>query len=208
MTFCGRRRPSFKGASTLGRYEWGMHTPRLATPASRRASASPAGRRRTSDFAVLGPPLAATAIALLAFAWLNAGLPWPGAVQRNYLPVSHGLSVVDGDTIRIDGTLTRLVGFNAPETWKPNCAAERNLGEAATRRLKQLVDGGNVSFASVHCACKPGTEGTSACNYGRACGSLAIDGRDAGSILISEGLAVSYRCGATGCPPTPRPWCG
>ena len=181
-----------------------MRKPRLAY--SPRRAAAPRPRRRP-DFAVLGPPLAATVVALAALGWLNAGLPWPGTAQRDYLPVAHGVSVVDGDTIRIGDRLTRLVGFNAPETWKPNCDAEQRLGEAATRRLRQLVAGGDVRFASVHCACRPGTEGTPDCNYGRSCGSLTIDGRDVGSTLISEGLAVRYSCGRTGCPPPPRPWC-
>jgi hypothetical protein len=36
---------------------------------------------------------------------------------------------------------------------------------------------------------------------------LKANGRDVGSILISEGLAVPFHCRGTGCPPTPRPWC-
>jgi len=32
-------------------------------------------------------------------------------------------------------------------------------------------------------------------------------GRDVGSILIEEGLAVPFVCGATHCPRTPKPWC-
>jgi hypothetical protein len=58
----------------------------------------------------------------------------------------------------------------------------------------------------VACACRPGEEGTRLCNFGRLCGSLSIDGREAGQILISEGLAHSYVCGATSCPKR-RPWC-
>ena len=42
-------------------------------------------------------------------------------------------------------------------------------------------------------ACVAGTEGTSACNYGRLCGRLPVQGRDVGTILISEGLATSLR---------------
>lgn len=53
----------------------------------------------------------------------------------------------------------------------------------------------------------PGTEGTSLCNYGRSCGTLRAGGRDVGSILKDEGLAVAFVCGRTSCPPTPRPWC-
>jgi hypothetical protein len=186
-----------------------LSKPLLAYSTSQRVSPPRSRQRAKSDFAVIAPPLVATLIAVLALLWLNIGLPLPGAAAKgNFLPVTDGISVVDGDTIRIDGRLTRLTGFNAPETWKPNCAAERSQGEAATARLRRLVDGGAVSFAPVHCSCKPGTEGTADCNYGRACGSLRVDGRDVGGILIAEGLAVPYQCGVTGCPPSPRPWCG
>ncbi len=184
-----------------------MRKPHLVHTAAWRAPPR-AGQRRKFDFGILAPPLAATAVAVLALFWLRAGMPLPDAAKRSFVPVTRGISVVDGDTIRINGRLTRLTGFNAPETWKPNCTAEQRLGEAATARLRQLVDGGEARYASVRCACRPGTEGTMNCNYGRACGSLRVDGRDVGDILISEGLAVRYRCGTTGCPPSPRPWCG
>lgn len=184
-----------------------MHKPHVVHATAWRAPSAGAGRRRRPDFGVLGPPLAATFVALLAFVWLNAGAPLPDTVKRVFQPAA-AISVVDGDTIRIDGKLTRLVGFNAPETWKPACPAEQRLGEAATARLRDLVAGGSVSFASVACACPAGTEGTAACNYGRACGSLRVDDRDVGEILISEGLAVRFTCTGTHCPATPRPWCG
>jgi endonuclease YncB( thermonuclease family) len=115
--------------------------------------------------------------------------------------------VTDGDTIRIEGERVRLVGFNAPETFKAACAKERELGDDATRRLKTLLANEPADFAKVPCACPPGTEGTDLCNYGRRCGILRAAGRDVGAILISEGLAVPYQCGATSCPPAPRPWC-
>ncbi|NKJ72836.1 thermonuclease family protein [Rhizobium leguminosarum bv. viciae] len=118
-------------------------------------------------------------------------------------------TVTDGDTVHIigDAAGTRLVGFNTPEVFSPGCQLERQLGERASSRLKELVTNGNARLTKVACACTPGAEGTSACNYGRSCGILRIDGKDVGSILISEGLAVPFVCGKTGCPPTPRPWC-
>ncbi|WP_260687559.1 thermonuclease family protein [Rhizobium laguerreae] len=118
-------------------------------------------------------------------------------------------TVTDGDTIRlIDGTRVRLVGYNSPEKFEPQCSKEAALGNRASERLRQLVaTGSSTDVQLVQCSCKPGTEGTKKCNYGRSCGRLVIDGRDVGQTLISEGLAVPFLCGATGCPPTPRPWC-
>lgn len=122
----------------------------------------------------------------------------------------NDFTITDGDTIRIigEGKGTRLVGFNAPESIKPGCAEERVLGQRAKARLRQLVSKGRLSLERVRCSCMPGTEGTNRCNYGRSCGILRVDGRDVGDILISEGLAVPFVCGATSCPPTPKPWCG
>jgi endonuclease YncB( thermonuclease family) len=72
--------------------------------------------------------------------------------------------------------------------------------------LRALTANGNAHLTRVACACRPGLEGTRNCNYGRLCGSLSIGGRDAGAILISEGLAHPYVCSTTRCPPR-RPWC-
>ena len=120
------------------------------------------------------------------------------------------IRIVDGDTIDVRGmpANVRLVGFNTPETWKPSCTAERQLGERATARLGQLVrNAASIEFERVACACRPGTEGTDQCNFGRLCGTLFADGQDVGRRLIAEGLAVPYRCGRTSCPPRPEPWC-
>lgn len=120
------------------------------------------------------------------------------------------ISVVDGDTISIRGreSNVRLVGFNTPETWKPVCEAELNVGLKATARLKSLIkQSQSIVFKQVACACKPGTEGTSQCNYGRQCGLLFVDGTDVGATLIRENLAVPYRCGATSCPRRANAWC-
>ena len=118
--------------------------------------------------------------------------------------------VIDGDTINVRGITpnVRLVGFNTPETWRPSCTAERQVGERATARLSQLVrNAASIEFERVACSCRPGTEGTDRCNFGRLCGSLFVDGQDVGRTLIGEGLAVPYRCGRTSCPPRPQAWC-
>jgi endonuclease YncB( thermonuclease family) len=118
-------------------------------------------------------------------------------------------SVTDGDTVRVRGEKygTRLVGFNTPETYKPQCKEELELGTRATNRLKELFATSKMELEKVPCSCKPGTQGTKACNFGRSCGILRADGRNVGEILVSEGLAVPFSCGPTSCPPLPRPWC-
>lgn len=121
---------------------------------------------------------------------------------------TQSFTVTDGDTIRLDdGTSVRLNGFNAPESRDPQCDREAILGDRAKERLEELSATGRTKVIQVPCACKPGTEGTKKCNYGRSCGILTINGRDVGRILISEGLAVSFICGKTSCPKTPKPWC-
>jgi endonuclease YncB( thermonuclease family) len=88
--------------------------------------------------------------------------------------------VIDGDTIAVDGHKPniRLVGFNTPEIRKAKCEDEGRLGVNATNRLRELVRAGDLDLTLVPCACKPGTEGTRACNYGRSCGVLKSNGQD------------------------------
>jgi hypothetical protein len=88
-------------------------------------------------------------------------------------PIEPGqVEVVDGDTIRIGSETFRLVGFDAPETYRAQCPSERELGNRATFRLRQLVAGGGLDLERIACSCRAGTEGTPACNYGRSCGVL------------------------------------
>ena len=125
-------------------------------------------------------------------------------------PAFLSVRVIDGDTISLDDGRpnVRLLGFNSPETGnRARCDAERKKGEAAKRRLRELVSSGRSDFHQVACSCAPGTEGTDACNFGRRCGTLRVDGVDVGATLIGEGLAVRFVCGATSCPTLPRPWC-
>lgn len=92
--------------------------------------------------------------------------------------------VIDGDTISLKDSKpnVRLVGFNAPETGSgARCEIERQKGEAAKQRLRELVSKGRPDFHQVACSCPPGTEGTNACNFGRRWGTLRVNGVDVGS---------------------------
>jgi endonuclease YncB( thermonuclease family) len=120
------------------------------------------------------------------------------------------VTVIDGDTIRLDDGQPniRLVGLDAPETGsRAQCPSEQALGNKATMRLRQLVAGGGLDLQKVDCACRPGTAGTLRCNYGRSCAVLMVRGKDAGAILISDGLARTYVCSRDRCPPRGS-WCG
>ena len=85
--------------------------------------------------------------------------------------------MVDGDTIDVDETRYRLIGFDAPETYRAECAAERQLGNAATERLRTLVrDADELALIS------NGKED----RYGRSLAILEADGRDVSTVLIAD----------------------
>lgn len=102
--------------------------------------------------------------------------------------------VVDGDTGWENGAKWRLTspsgGVDAPEVSKPECAAEKAAGDRATRRLQALMSGGYTMSGG---------------DYDRYDRRLVLiilaDGRDAGAVLIEEGLAQPW-------PNSSNPWCG
>ena len=75
---------------------------------------------------------------------------WTGAVLSAPI-ASDEIRVIDGDTVRIGHQRpdVRLVGFNAPETRRAICEAERELGDKATRRLRDLVQSSKLDFEFV-----------------------------------------------------------
>jgi endonuclease YncB( thermonuclease family) len=141
-------------------------------------------------------------VALVALALVITGR---SALSQPIEP--HAIRVVDGDTIEARGEVWRLVGFDTPETGsRARCSAERDMGNAASRRLRELIAPGSVVLVPVPCACPVGTQGTQRCNRGRQCAWLTVQGRDAGAALIAEGLARPFVCGPHRCPRR-APWC-
>lgn len=101
-----------------------------------------------------------------------------------YGPASASITVIDGDTVERAGVRYRLIGLDAPEISEAQCAKERVLGRAALQRLRELI-------ASAHNVdLWPAGDARDA--YGRQLAHLMVDGRDAGEILVGEGLANPY----------------
>ena len=120
---------------------------------------------------------------------------------------SGAIQVLDGDTIAAQGKTVRLVGFDTPEAgMNAMCEAERTLAARATAKLRQFIAGGGLDLTLVRCSCPAGTEGTQACNHGRACGVLQAAGKDVAGLLIAEGLAKPFHCSRDRCPKR-VPWC-
>ena len=90
--------------------------------------------------------------------------------------------VIDGDTIRSEPSV-RLTGigdapFDTPETWRPECPRERQLGAEATGLVRALMPG-------KLCIIGKGNGG-----FGRDLGILyASDGTDVREHLLKRGLA-------------------
>lgn len=128
----------------------------------------------------------------------------PEQTARRRPAISTATPVIDATT----KTHIRLVGFDAPEIGRhARCHVEDAMATAAKHRLVSLLALPTARLDLVPCSCPAGTEGTALCNYGRACGRLRVDGRDAADIMVGEGLAYRYTCGPTRCQRR-EGWCG
>ncbi|WAP67574.1 thermonuclease family protein [Jiella pelagia] len=98
--------------------------------------------------------------------------------------------LVDGDTGWAGGTKWRLLNIDAPEVSRPECPREKIVANQATRRLQALLATGYD------------LDGDGYDRYRRELVTITLsDGRDAGSVLIAEGLAQPW-------PNSGNPWCG
>lgn len=101
--------------------------------------------------------------------------------------------LVDADTGWKRGVKWRLLDIDAPEISRPECRREAETGNRATRRLQQLMSGGYMLEDSGR---KDRTSDR------RALMQIILpDGRDAGQILIKEGLSQPW-------PNRGNKWCG
>lgn len=127
--------------------------------------------------------------------YLSSGTPAKSrAVENTTLTriAKSEIDIVDGDTIKINKTTYRLMGFDTPETYQAKCEPEKVKGEAATERLTELLLAAKVIEID--------TRGRD--KYRRLLAVLYIDSKDIAVTLIREGHAVPYN-GRT----KRRDWC-
>ena len=128
-----------------------------------------------------------TVAVLLALADLRA--PYPGVATGCRLGY-----VYDGDTIEMvcqgQKSTARLLGFDAPETKSPRCAAEAEWGHRATERLRGLAKQPQIELF------RHGFD-----KYGRELVLMRVGGADVAQIMINENLGVAYDGGKR------RGWC-
>ena len=90
--------------------------------------------------------------------------------------------LIDGDGGWERGVKWRALNVDTPEISQPECAAEKRLGLQARDRLRELMAGGyRIEWT--------GTRG----RYARYLVNVILsDGRDAGQVLIQEGLSQPW----------------
>jgi endonuclease YncB( thermonuclease family) len=108
--------------------------------------------------------------------------------------------VIEGDTIVAEGRTVRLSGFVTPESQGARCAGERELGLKAVKRVRELIQAGNLDYSPIACSCPTTILGRLMCRVTRTCGVLRANGLDIGDILISEGLRLRLSVKASNAP--------
>jgi endonuclease YncB( thermonuclease family) len=88
-------------------------------------------------------------------------------------------SVTDGDTLKVDGTIYRLWGIDAPES-KQWCG-DYPAGIMATGTLQMLIKGKTV-------VCEPKATD----RYGRTVAICRADGEDLGRAMVQLGMAWAF----------------
>ena len=123
---------------------------------------------------------------LIVFVLTVVAIRWLDIDVERVLPLQdcRVTWVIDGDTV----TLTcasgreiraRLVGFDAPEVYSPDCDAEKRVGNAATEALRAAIAAANkIDLRRV------GWD-----HYGRTLVRMTLDGRNVAETMVAAGLA-------------------
>jgi micrococcal nuclease len=138
-------------------------------------------------------------IAVVGFFWSGASNTFQKASPTGVIDYSAAIAacgwirrtcLVDGDTGWQDGVKWRLLDVDAPESAAAECARERELAGKSLDRLGALMAGGyKIAWSGKKD------------RYGRELVGITLsDGKDAGAMLIAEGLAQAW-------PNTGNVWC-
>ena len=105
--------------------------------------------------------------------------------------------IIDGDTIALGSERVRILNIDAPETRGSPCERELVMGLRAKERLAVLLRAGWVDVD------RDGQD-----RYRRTLARLSVGGRDVGTILVREGLALPWQSGPEAKEARLRHWCG
>jgi endonuclease YncB( thermonuclease family) len=104
----------------------------------------------------------------------------------------HQNCVVDGDTFYLGREAIRIADIDAPETHPARCPYEAELGNMATKRLREILNTRPFELQIYD---------RDTDKYGRKLRVVEQNGTSVGGILVMEGLARTW----TG---RRQPWCG
>jgi endonuclease YncB( thermonuclease family) len=93
--------------------------------------------------------------------------------------IAEGLQIVDGDTLKLNGTTYRINGIDAPEHGQ--MCGDWACGKAATAKLAELTKGQQVR-------CDPVTIG----RYGRTVATCYAGQTDLGAAMVQAGYAWAF----------------
>lgn len=131
----------------------------------------------------LGAAVLLAACALVGY-FAFSRTPWL-LPQRAVAPSIIGqASVIDGDTIEIDGTRIRLYGIDAPES-SQNCYRAGKPVRCGQRASRALAD--KIASTTVSCEAKDRDQN------GRVVAVCRARGQDLNAWMVEEGLALAYR---------------
>lgn len=103
-----------------------------------------------------------------------------GVVPSTYAADPPAQTITDGDTIKLNGTIYRLWGIDAPET-KRDCPDGWAAGRLATTHLQSLISGRNVIC-----------ERKDTDRYGRTVAVCRAAGEDLGALMVRDGYAWAF----------------
>jgi endonuclease YncB( thermonuclease family) len=180
-----------------------VHWPRPGTLPILREREVAQVRRRSARGLLL--PVAAVAVAAALSLWGSGALETnadqqivPAAATtssglRFDLCSEGGVTncVSSGDSFLLQGKTVRIADIEAPNIYGAACPREAELGRRAALRLQALLNSGELEMTKV---------GPDLDSFGLLLRDVAVDGRDVGQAMVSEGLAREVGG-------TPKLWC-